>query len=71
MDRESFSFVIYMIHACANRWRKVPSDVYKMLQKTGCIDNYLVPYYDILHTQGTDYIVDDIEEYLGIRGVRV
>ncbi|MBR0378056.1 MAG: DUF3791 domain-containing protein [Lachnospiraceae bacterium] len=71
MDRESFSFVIYMIHACANRWRKVPSDVYKMLQKTGCIDNYLVPHYDILHTQGTDYIVDDIEEYLGIRGVRV
>jgi hypothetical protein len=71
MDRESFSFVIYMIHACANRWRKVPSDVYKMLQKTGCIDNYLVPHYDILHTQGTDYIVDDIEEYLGIRGVKV
>ena len=71
MDRESFSFVIYMIHACANRWRKVPSDVYKMLQKTGCINNYLVPHYDILHTQGTDYIVDDIEEYLGIRGVKV
>ena len=71
MDRESFSFVIYMIHPCANRWRKVPSDVYKMLQKTGCIDNYLVPHYDILHTQGTDYIVDDIEEYLGIRGVKV
>ena len=71
MDRESFSFVIYMIHACANRWRKVPSDVYKMLQKTGCIDTYLVPHYDILHTQGTDYIVDDIEEYLGIRGVKV
>ena len=71
MNRESFSFVIYMIHACANRWRKVPSDVYKLLQKTGCIDNYLVPHYDILHTQGTDYIVDDIKEYLGIRGVSI
>ncbi len=71
MNRDSFSFVIYMIHACANRWGKVPSDVYKLLQKTGCIDNYLVPYYDILHTQGTDFIVEDIKEYLGIRGVRV
>jgi hypothetical protein len=60
-----------MIHACANRWGKVPSDVYKLLQKTGCIDNYLVPHYDILHTQGTDYIVDDIKEYLGIRGVSI
>ena len=71
MNRESFSFVIYMIHACANRWSKVPSEVYKLLQKSGCIDNYLVPHYDILHTQGTDYIVEDIKEYLGIRGVRV
>lgn len=71
MNRESFSFVIYMIHACANRWSKVPSEVYKLLQKTGCIDNYLVPHYDILHTQGTDYIVDDIKEYLGIRGVSI
>ena len=71
MNRDSFSFVIYMIHACANQWGKVPSDVYKLLQKTGCIDNYLVPYYDILHTQGTDYIVEDIKEYLGIRGVRI
>ena len=71
MNRDSFSFVIYMIHACANQWGKVPSDVYKLLQKTGCIDNYLVPYYDILHTQGTDYIVEDIKDYLEIRGVRV
>ena len=71
MNRDSFSFVIYMIHACANQWGKVPSDVYKLLQKTGCIDNYLVPYYDILHTQGTDFIVEDIKEYLGIRGVKI
>lgn len=71
MNKESFSFVVYMIHACANRWSKVPSDVYKLLKKSGCIDNYLVPHYDILHTQGTDYIVEDIKEYLEIRGVSV
>ena len=71
MNRESFSFVVYMIHACANKWRKMPSDVYTLLQKTGCIDNYLVPHYDILHTQGTECIVEDIREYLGIRGVNV
>ena len=71
MNKESFGFVVYMIHACANRWRKMPSDVYKLLHKSGCIDNYLVPHYDILHTQGTDYIVDDIQDYLRIRGVCV
>ncbi len=71
MNRESFAFVVYMIHACANKWRKMPSEVYKLLQKTGCIDNYLVPHYDILHTQGTAYVVVDTREYLGIRRVEV
>ena len=35
------------------------------------IDDYLVPHYDILHTQGTDYILEDIKEYLEVRGVAV
>ena len=71
MNQESFSFVVYMIHACANKWLKMPTEVYALLQKTGCIDNYLVPHYDILHTQGTEYIVEDIREYLVARGVSV
>ena len=56
---------------CANKWLKMPSEVYALLQKTGCIDHYLVPYYDVLHTLGTDYLVEDIKEYLGVRGVIV
>ena len=71
MNKETFSFVIYMLHACADKWQKLPSEVYRMLQSTGCIESYLVPHYDILHTQGTQYVVEDIEEYLGIRGVSV
>ena len=51
MDNESFSFVIYMIHACANKWGKLPSEVYALLTKADCINKYLVPHFDILHTQ--------------------
>ena len=53
-----------MIHACAGRWKKLPSEIYHSLKSTGCIDQYLVPLYDILHTQGTEFVVDDIVEYL-------
>ena len=69
MNKEAFSFVVYMIHACADKWKMMPSEVYQRLQSVGCIDGYLVPHYDILHTQGTGYIVDDIKEYLEMRGV--
>ncbi len=71
MTEEVFSFVIYLIHACANRWNQMPSEVYQKLCRAGCIDAYLVPHYDILHTQSTEYLVDDIETYLETRGVAI
>ena len=71
MNQESFSFVIYMIHACANKWGKLPSEVYKILSGADCINNLLVKHYDVMHTQSTSYVVEDIVEYLGARGIKV
>lgn len=71
MDKESFDFVVYMLHACANRWHKTPSDIYKLRHNSGCIDNYLASHYDILHILGTEYIVEDVKEYLAIRGINI
>ena len=71
MNKDSFSFVIYMIHACSNKWNESPAEVYSKLKDTNCIMDFLVPNYDILHTQGTGYIVENIEEYLSVRGQNV
>ena len=69
MDENCFSFIVYIIHACADQWKVAPSQVYQALKKSGCLDRYLIPNYDILHTQSTSYIVQDIEEYLKGREV--
>ncbi|MBD5474044.1 MAG: DUF3791 domain-containing protein [Lachnospiraceae bacterium] len=69
MDKETFSFIIYMIHACANYWEQNPSEVYKNMKKTNCIMGFLVPNYEILHTQSTEYIIDNIKEYFDVRGI--
>ena len=71
MNHESFSFIVYMIHACADKWGISPSEVYKKFQSAGCIDRYLVPNYEVLHTQGSGYVTEDIEKYLSLRGVAV
>ena len=71
MNENSLSFVVYMIHACADKWHTSPSRVYKAIKKSGCLGDYLVPYYDVLHTQSTDYVVRDIGEYLKDREVAV
>lgn len=71
MDQDTFSFVVYIIHACADQWQVSPSKAYQILKDSGCLDNYLIPYADILHTQSTQYVVHDLEKYLSERGVEV
>ncbi len=71
MNKDIMSFVVYLIHACSARWNKSPEEVYNLLKNTNCIRDYLVPDYDILHTQSTAYMVDDIAGYLKLRGVSV
>ena len=71
MDKDSLSFVVYMIHRCANQWGMSPSGVYRLLEQSGCIQSYLVPHYDVLHTQSSGYVLDDIQQYLQKRGIIV
>ena len=70
-DKNVFEFVIYVIHACADKWNKLPSEVYKLLDSKDCINKFLVSNYDILHTQSTENIVEDLKEYLKVRGVSI
>lgn len=70
-DKNVFEFVIYVIHTCADKWNKLPSEVYKLLDSKDCINKFLVSNYDILHTQSTANIVEDLKEYLKVRGVSI
>ena len=65
MSKEVMEFVVYMIHACAKKWKQTPAIVFHRLSKADCISNYLVPNYEVLHTQGTEFVVGDIEEFIG------
>lgn len=71
MNKDVMSFVVYLLHACADKWKKTPEEVYTALERSKCIDDYLVPNYSILHTQGTQYLTDDIKQYLERRGITV
>lgn len=64
-------FSIYMLYALAEKWKKTPSAVYKILNKTGILDNYIIAGYDMLHTQGKEYLVEDVTEFVREKGVNV
>lgn len=71
MNRDSLAFVVYMIHRCASQWGLSPATVYRKLEESGCIRSYLVPHYEVLHTQSSAYVLADIEQYLKRRGIAV
>ena len=51
-----------MLYALAEKWKKTPAAVYKILNTTGILDNY---------TQGKEYLVEDVTEFVREKGVNV
>jgi len=57
-------FTIFCIESTAARLKRCGTDVYRKLKETGALDHYIKSYYDTLHTQGKEYIVDSLLEYI-------
>jgi hypothetical protein len=72
MDKEhELTFIIFILYGLAEKWKKSPAQVYKILNTTGILDDYVIGCYDVLHTQGKEYLVEDITEYVREKGVSV
>jgi hypothetical protein len=72
MTEEQLYFAIYCITALSRNLNIIPSDVYNLLtEKTRILDEYIIKYYDTLHTQGEDYIVGEIVNLLKSKGIKI
>ena len=69
-NKRELEFAVYCIENVATALGKASSDVYRALSgDNGILAQYIVPSYNVLHTQGKDYIVNDICEVMATRGV--
>ena len=63
-------FAIFCIENIAAKLGVSAEKVYDALtEKSDILNDYILPEYEILHTQGKEYIVDDIIEVMKERGV--
>lgn len=69
MDKKTLEFVTYLISKLADWLNLSQSDVYRRLKKSGILYNYIVPSYDVLHTFGSHYLMEDITDYMKKKGV--
>lgn len=61
---KNIHLAIMAIEGGAQRLHISGRDMYTRLQKQGLIHNYLIPYYEELHTQSKEWLIDTTVEAL-------
>lgn len=69
--REELTFVVFILHSLVESWNMTTPEVYKILNSPGILDNYIIKCYDVLHTLGKEYLVEDITDFVREKGIDV
>ncbi|MGL4874875.1 MAG: DUF3791 domain-containing protein [Clostridium sp.] len=70
-NKKEIEFTVFIINKLSDYLKKPIKEVYRILEGNDVIDNYIIECYDVLHTQGGEYLVEDITELLKERGVEI
>ena len=70
-DGKTLEFTVFLIHSLAGAWQKPYWAVYQILNDLDILDGYIIPCYDVLHTLGQEYLVEDITDLVREKGVQV
>ena len=70
MDEKIMKFQVFCIEIFKCHHSLSGQTVVKLFEKYGVLD-YLSENFDVLHTVGENYIVNDIDEYLKVRNANI
>ncbi len=71
-NADELEFAVFCIENIAIRLGKSAEKVYQALaEKSDILNSYIIPGYEMLHTQSKDYIVDDIISLMEERGIQI
>lgn len=71
-DISVLEYVLFCIEGIAKKLGKDGREVYQILtEDSDILNSYIVPSYDVLHTQGKDYIIEDILDVMKKRGLTI
>ena len=71
LHKDSLEFAIFCIENLAIKLSCEPKELYKTLVDNNILFSYIIPEYEILHTQSKEYILDDIIDVMNEKGVAI
>ncbi|MHB8036150.1 DUF3791 domain-containing protein [Clostridium botulinum] len=69
-DEKIFEFISFCIENFKAKFKMKGKEVANLFYESGVTD-FLIESYDLLHTQGNDYILSEIEIFLKNRGYKL
>lgn len=69
LNHNNLEFVVFCIENVASKLGISGDKVFDLLNNSGLLYDYIVPNYDILHTQSKDFIIDDIIKVMREKGL--
>lgn len=69
MNSDIINFITYCVGNLSRKLNMKPGEIYALLKKSGILTGYIIPSYDVLHTFGKEYLMEDLTEYMKEKGV--
>lgn len=67
IEKKINDFIIFCLESYKTKHNLTGKEANEIFNKYG-VDEYLYNGFDMLHTQGEEYLMEDIDEFLKIRG---
>jgi Protein of unknown function (DUF3791) len=70
MSHSQLSFTIFILNKYALATKQPITEVYKRFDELHILDDYLIKHYDVLHTLGENYLIEDLTELVAQKSLQ-
>jgi hypothetical protein len=70
MSSSQLTFAVFILNKYALATQQPITEVYKRLDELHILDEYILKHYDVLHTLGENYLIEDLTELVAQRTSR-
>jgi Protein of unknown function (DUF3791) len=70
MSNNQLRFVIFILNKYALATKLSIREVYKQFDELHILDDYIIKHYDVLHTLGEHYLIEDLTELVNLKSLQ-
>jgi hypothetical protein len=64
MNHNQLSFAVFILNKYALATQQPITEVYQNFDRLHILDDYILKHYDVLHTLGENYLIEDLSELI-------